>query len=109
MFPIVWSALYTAMAVAAWLVWSSRKYGTRLALSAYFVQLILNGAWSWLFFGLQSPGLALVEIHVLLLAILATTRAFYALRRVAGWLMVPYAAWVRFATVLNLWIWRLNG
>jgi translocator protein len=108
-FGPVWTALYSMMAVAAWLVWRANGFGgTRLALSVFLVQLGLNAAWSGLFFGLQRPGLAFAEIVVLWWAILATLVLFWKHNRVAGWLLVPYLAWVTFAAALNYSIWRLN-
>lgn len=109
LFGPVWTLLYVLMAVAAWLVWKDRGFaGARVALVLYGVQLALNAAWSWLFFGLQRPGLAFAEILVLWIAILATLIAFWRHRALAGALLVPYLAWVSFATALNLAIWRLN-
>ncbi|MEX2527206.1 MAG: TspO/MBR family protein [Gemmatimonadota bacterium] len=78
------------------------------ALGLFGLQLLLNTIWSWLFFGRQSPGAALVEVVFFLAAIVATTMVFLQVNPVAGWLMVPYIAWVSFATILNLEIWRLN-
>jgi len=109
-FAPVWSALYLLMAVAAWLVW--RRAGLRTAgraLGLFSVQLILNVAWSGVFFGLRSPAAALVEIVLLWVAIAATIAAFSRASSVASWIMVPYLAWVTFAGALNLAIWRLNG
>lgn len=109
LFGPVWTLLYVLMAVAAWLVWKDRGFaGARVALVLYSVQLAFNAAWSWLFFGLQRPGLAFAEILVLWIAILATLIAFWRHRALAGALLVPYLAWVSFATALNLAIWRLN-
>jgi len=108
-FAPVWSALYFMMAIAAWRVW--RRGGLRQARSAltlFVMQLALNLAWSIVFFGMRAIGAALVEITVLLLAILATTLVFWRRDRVAGLLLVPYAAWVAFAAVLNAALWRLN-
>lgn len=106
-FGPVWSALYLAMGIAAWLVW--RMSGVRsLALKLWVLQLILNALWSWLYFGLQQPGWALIEIAVLLAAILSTAVLFYRVRPLAGWLLVPYAAWVSFAAYLNAGFWWLN-
>jgi benzodiazapine receptor len=106
-FGPVWSALYLSMALAAWLVW--RKGDALLPLTLFAVQLSFNAAWSWLFFGLHSPGIAFVDIVLLWLAIVATTIAFWRRSLVAGLLFVPYLVWVSFATVLNWAIWRLNG
>jgi tryptophan-rich sensory protein len=96
--------------VAAWLVWKERL-GQRalLPLALFGAQLVLNGLWSWLFFGLRRPDLALADIVALWLAIAATTVAFWGVRPVAGALLLPYLAWVTFATALNADIWRRNG
>jgi benzodiazapine receptor len=109
-FGPVWTILYVLMALAAWLVWRARPAAgrRRMSLVLYAVQLILNLAWSLIFFGLCQPGLALVEVVGLLAAVLATAAAFWRIDRRAGLLMVPYAAWVAFASVLNFGIWRLN-
>lgn len=108
-FAPVWTVLYAMMAVAGWRVWRSRRApGRRGALGLFALQLGLNFTWSALFFGLHWIGVALVEIAVLLLAIVATTRAFLRIDRAAGLLLVPYALWVAFATVLNAAIWALN-
>lgn len=106
LFGPVWTLLYAAMAVAAWRVWKAGE--ARPALALHVVQLALNAAWSWLFFGLHRPGLAFVDILALWAAILATTLAFFPKDRAAGWLMVPYLAWVSFAAFLNFTLWRMN-
>jgi len=106
LFGPVWTALYICMAVAAWLVW--RQGGSRTPLTLFAVQLVLNAAWSWIFFWFHMPGAAFFEILVLLAAIAATTIAFWARSRAAGILMVPYLGWVAFASVLNFTIWRMN-
>ena len=98
------------MAAAAWLVWGQN--GLRAAVlptTIFGIQLALNCAWSWLFFGLHSPGIAFVEIVPLWLAIAATVVLFLQRSLVAGLLLVPYLAWVSFATLLNFTIWRLNA
>ncbi len=105
-FPVAWTALYALMGIALWTAW--RAGAGRLALGVFAAQLVLNAAWSWLFFGLHRPGLALVEIVVLWLLILASTVLFWRLRPLAGGLLVPYLAWVGFATALNAAIVRLN-
>jgi translocator protein len=107
--PPAWGLLYLMMAVAGWLVWRERgRKAVRLALAFFVLQLALNAAWSWLFFGLNRPDLAFVEIVVLWLAILATAARFWRVRRAAGVLLLPYLAWVGFAGVLNLVLWRMN-
>lgn len=109
-FGPVWTALYILMAVAAWRVWRSETVRTRrrAALTLYGVQLALNLAWSLLFFGLRRPDLAMIDIALLLAAVIATGAAFWRIDRPAGLMMVPYAAWVGFASALNFAIWRLN-
>lgn len=109
-FGPVWTVLYLLMAIAAWLVW--RPAGARSAavpLSLFMVQLVLNVAWSWIFFYLQRPGWAVLELIVLWVAIALTTLAFSRRSTVAAGLMLPYLGWVTFAGVLNFTIWRLNS
>jgi tryptophan-rich sensory protein len=105
-FAPVWSVLYLLMAIAAWRAW--RKAGLDLASGLWLAQLGLNAAWSWLFFGRHLLAVALVDIVLLLALIAATTAAFFRRDRAAGWMMVPYVAWVSFATVLNAALWQLN-
>ncbi|MEX0979986.1 MAG: TspO/MBR family protein [Gemmatimonadota bacterium] len=108
-FGPVWTVLYVAMAVAAWLVWQRRDFdGARLALGLFLVQLVLNALWSALFFGMESPGAGLVDIALLWITLLATVVLFFRMHLVAGFLLVPYLAWVSFAAALNLSIWMLN-
>lgn len=109
LFGPVWTTLYAMMAVAAWLVWKDAGFdGATTALTLFVIQLLLNMAWSGIFFGLRSPGWALVEILVLWIAILATTALFFRHSAWAGALMMPYLLWVGFATALNAAIVRLN-
>jgi len=109
LFGPVWTLLYTLMGIAAWLVWRRRaEWQVWPALLFFCLQLALNVLWSFLFFGLHNPGLALVDITALGLLILATTAAFWPISRAAGVLMLPYLAWVGFAAVLNYYVWRLN-
>jgi translocator protein len=106
-FGPAWSILYLCIAVAGWIVWTTqRRVGLPLLL--WGAQLALNAMWSYLFFGMQRPGTALLEIAVLLIVILATTDAFFRVRRTAGLLFVPYALWVCFAVYLNAGLWLLN-
>ena len=109
-FGPVWTLLYVSMGVAAWWIWRAPDDEPlrRPALAAFAAQLALNLAWSPIFFGLQSPGWALVEIAILWLALVATVVLFWRVRRAAGLLLVPYLAWVSFASVLNGAIWWLN-
>jgi len=78
-------------------------------LALFAVQLVLNAAWSWLFFGFHLPGAAFIEVVALLIAIAATTVAFWPKSMAAGILMLPYLGWAAFASVLNFTIWRLNA
>jgi benzodiazapine receptor len=109
LFGPVWTLLYAMMAVAAWLVWRRRDSRTaRLALVFFVLQLLLNALWSWLFFGWRLGALSFLDI-VLLWALLVTTLVFFwRIRPLAGWLLVPYLAWVTFAAVLNYRLWQLN-
>lgn len=108
-FPPVWTTLYVMMAIAAWRVWRRRPaVPVSPALRTFALQLALNLAWSFLFFGLQWIGAALAEMIVLLAAILWTLRRFAGIDRPAAWLMVPYVLWVAFATVLTAAIWQAN-
>ncbi len=110
LFGPVWTVLYAAMAVAAWIVWkeAGRFSNARGALSLHLFQLVLNALWSWLFFGMRRPGLAAVEIGILWIAIAATLVAFARRSRLAGALFFPYLLWVTFAAALNVAIWARN-
>jgi tryptophan-rich sensory protein len=95
------------MAVAAWRVWL--RVGLRsVAVGLFLAQLALNVGWSWLFFGLRQPGWAVAEITLLWLGILATVLAFWWTDRLAAAMLWPYLAWVSFASILNVAIWRMN-
>jgi tryptophan-rich sensory protein len=109
-FGPVWTILFALMGIALYLVWLNgvKKAATRTAIIAFSFQLILNVLWSFIFFGWHQPGFALIEIFLLWLAIVVTIRVFHNVSRLAAWLMVPYLAWVTFATLLNFSIWRLN-
>ena len=108
-FAPVWTALYALMALALWRVLRCPpEFSRRVALIFFFVQLALNALWPWMFFGARSPALGLVNIGPQLLVVLATIVFFRRLDRIAAWCLVPLAAWVAFAGVLNLSIWWLN-
>ena len=108
-FGPAWTLLYTLMAVAAWQVWRRRAAtDVRMPLALFAIQLALNLAWTPLFFGMQRPGLALAEIVLMLAVILATTASFVRVSTTAAILMLPYCAWVCFATALNWAIWQMN-
>ena len=105
-FAPVWTVLYLMIAVAGWRAW--RRGVSRPALTVYAVQLALNLSWSFVFFGARLIGPALPVIAALLAAIVANAIVFWRVDRWAGALLVPYAAWVSFATLLNAALWRLN-
>lgn len=108
-FAPVWTALYLMMAIAAWRVWRLvNAPGVRPALGLWALQLALNLCWSYVFFGARLIGAAALEVAVLFIAIVATLVLFWRLDRAAGVLLIPYAAWVGFAAVLNTALWRLN-
>lgn len=108
-FGPVWTCLYVTMALAAWRVWRHGGWtNRRTSLLMYLLQLILNAFWSPIFFGLQQPGLAFVEILLLCAAIVGTVVLFLRVDRLSGILLVPYLAWVSFAAFLNFTLWRLN-
>ena len=106
-FGPVWTALYLMIAVAGWRIWRVQRRW-RPALWLWLAQLLANALWSYLFFGLQRPGLALVDITVLLVLIAWTIVRFKPIDHLAAWLMVPYWLWVFFATYLNASLWYLN-
>ncbi|PSQ96485.1 MAG: TspO protein [Bacteroidetes bacterium SW_9_63_38] len=109
LFAPVWTALYAAMGVAAALIWRvGRTSAVRRALLLFGVQLLLNGGWSFAFFWARSPGWGLLVITVLWAVLAGTLWTFFRLRAVAGWLLVPYLAWVSYALALNVGIWVLN-
>jgi translocator protein len=105
----VWSVLYLLMAVAAWLVWREpASAGRGRALRLFLVQLAVNALWSWLFFAWQQGALAFVDVLALLALVIATAAAFWRIRPVAGLLLLPYAAWVGFASALTWAVWQGN-
>ena len=109
-FAPVWTSLYIMMGIAAGLVWASNSEENTIkkALGFFAIQFGLNALWSYLFFGLHNPLLALVEIVLLWLMILETYNQFKKIDKAAGFLLIPYLTWVSFATILNANIWWLN-
>jgi tryptophan-rich sensory protein len=112
-FAPVWSMLYIMMGIAAGLVWNRLEFSNdkelvKKSLLFFAIQLGLNALWSVLFFGLRNPMLALIEIVLLWLMIYETYIKFGKIDKIAGYLFLPYLAWVSFATVLNASIWWLN-
>lgn len=109
-FGPVWTALFLAMAVSAWLVWRDPQASKArsFALGLFVVQLGANALWSWLFFAWQLGGLAFAEVLLLWSLIAATILAFWRIRPLASLLLVPYLLWVAFASALNFRLWQLN-
>ena len=108
-FGPVWTLLYALMGIAAWLVWKEQGLrDARVPLGLFALQLALNALWSWLFFAWQRGFLAEVEILVLLALIAATLVAFWRVLPVAGVLLLPYLAWVAYATALTFALVRRN-
>ena len=108
-FGPVWTLLYIMMGVAAWLVWREGGWKTQtLPLSLFLVQWLFNVLWTPLFFGAHLIGFAFAEIVMLWLALAATVVCFYRVNQRSGILLIPYLAWVSFATVLNFTMWHLN-
>ena len=110
LFSPVWITLYFLMGVALFLVWRQglRTEGVKAAILVFGAQLVLNTLWSVLFFGLQRPLLAFVEIVILWVLILVTLFKFKRFSKLAGILLVPYLLWVSFAAILNFFLWHLN-
>lgn len=110
LFGPAWTFLYVLMAVSAFLVWRKRttKKKVKEALKVFVIQLVLNLAWSPIFFGLHDIFLALLLILVLWYLILLTIREFYKIDKIASYLLWPYLVWVSFATILNFSVWCLN-
>ena len=109
-FGPVWTTLYVLMGVSVFLIWQKgwERKDVKIAVSVYGVQLVLNALWSIVFFGMQSPGLALVNIALLFVSIVSTMILFYKISRPAMYLLVPYILWVSFASYLNYAIYALN-
>ncbi len=111
-FAPVWTSLYVMMGVAAGLIWNqitTQKSAVTKALQIFAIQLILNALWSYLFFGLHNLMLATIEVVLLWLMIFETYSQFAKINKTASYLMLPYLAWVSFASVLTASIWWLNS
>jgi benzodiazapine receptor len=109
-FGSVWTTLYALMAFSLWRILRLPYSRARqLALSLFLLQIGLNMAWSWMFFGAHNPLLGVINIFPQFVAVVATAAVFHRLDRMAGWCLAPLAAWVGFAAVLNVALWRLNG
>jgi translocator protein len=109
LFGPAWTVLYILMGISAWLVWRVRGFRPALAaLSLFIVQLAVNALWTWIFFVWKLGATAFVEILVLWALILCTIIAFWRIRPLAGALMIPYLAWVTYASALTFMVWKLN-
>ncbi len=110
LFAPVWTVLYALMGVAAWLVWRLHGFKkARSALALFVIQLSANALWTWVFFVWHQGALAFAEIVLLWCLIAATTASFWRLSNVAAALLLPYLAWVTFASALTFATWRLNS
>jgi tryptophan-rich sensory protein len=105
-FGPVWITLYTLMGIS--LYWVLNEKNVRIPVIFFSIQLVLNAIWSIIFFGLQNPFYAFIEIIILWIAILLTIISFYKVSRKAGLILLPYIIWVTIATILNYYIWILN-
>ncbi len=107
---MVWPVLYVMMGVSAYLVWKNgiEQKRVKIALAIFILQLVLNGIWAPIFFGLHLIGWALVEIVLLWVAIVATIVVFWRISRPAALLLIPYILWVSYAVALNAAFWALN-
>jgi len=107
-FAPVWTILYLMMGIAAFQIWQTKSPRRPLALTVYVIQLLLNGLWSWIFFAWQRLLESAIEISMLWVFIVLTMVVFVRIQRSAAWLLIPYLAWVSFASVLNWTIYGLN-
>lgn len=109
LFAPVWSVLYLMMAIAVWLVWRACRLTQGLwPYALYVAQLGVNAMWTWLFFAWHRGSWALIEILILFVLVVATMAAFRPIKPLAVWLLAPYLAWVGYAAMLTLAMWRLN-
>lgn len=108
LFGPVWTLLYIMMGLSIWKIYLAIKWTRVLPYVLFFAQLIANGIWSPLFFGLHSPFLAMLDLALLIALIIATIVCFFRIDKTAGWLLVPYLIWCCYALSLNIGIWLLN-
>ena len=106
-FSPVWITLFVMMGLSLYLIWN-KKIVSKIAISLFGIQLLLNLLWSILFFGLKSPLFAMIEIVFLWITILITTIYFYKISKNAAYLLIPYLLWVSFAAILNFFLYFLN-
>ena len=109
LFAPIWTMIYIIMGTAAWLVWREGGFRKQSApLTLFLIQLALNGAWSFLCFGLHDLLLSVADMLLLWVMLMVTTFRFFAVKAPAGWLMSIYLLWVTFAFTLNVALWHLN-
>lgn len=108
-FPIIWTILYLLMAISLALLLSSPSKNKKTPILLFALQLILNFGWSWLFFGMRSPLMALIDLTFLWICIVGTIVSFKKHSAASAYLLVPYLAWVTYAGYLNLFIWIKNS
>lgn len=110
-FSPVWITLFVLMGLSLYFIWREplRQQGVKIALFFFTLQLVLNVCWSIIFFGLQNPFMAFIEIIILWIVILLTILVSLRVSRIAAILLIPYILWVSFAAVLNFFIWNLNS
>lgn len=107
-FPVVWGFLFAINAWAGWLLWEVAGTSQPLTFVAYIVSLMLNAGWSWLFFGRRRMDLALIDVALLWVSLVALVALFWPLRPFAAMLLLPYLVWVTVAAFLNLRMIQLN-
>lgn len=107
----IWIVLYFLIGVSLYIVLLKNREEkiVKRGLALFVGQLALNALWSFVFFGIRSPGYALIEILFLWLSIFLTIYMFYKIDKRAAYLLVPYLLWVSFAAFLNYGIWMLNS
>ena len=108
LFPIVWTALFVLMGIAAAIIWCSNGREIDSALLFYGAQLVFNFCWTLIFFNFRAYLAAFIWLLILLVLIGITSVKFYRIKKLAGLLLLPYFAWVSFAGYLNFMVWLLN-
>ena len=108
-YALVRPVLYLTMALAAWQVWQTGHYSRLGALLWWMIQLAMYLTWTWLFFGLERPGWAWLELSLLIVVVVLCIRAFRLLSKTAAYLMMPFLIWLIFSWAFNLAAWTMNG
>jgi len=108
LFAPVWTILYALMGIYFYLIWTSNKKEAGKLKRFFLIHLVFNSLWSIVFFGLKSPLAALFIILILIFMISYLIIKGFKINRYAPYLLMPYLAWVSFATILNAAIWVLN-